>query len=85
MYSCRQASRIVSESLDRKLTMQEQINLRMHLFICSMCRNFKQNIYMLEQMMRRLGLDDVMPETLSGKDRETILAGLGKRLQAAEK
>jgi hypothetical protein len=85
MYSCRQASRIASDGLDRKLTVKEWIHLKMHLFVCSMCRNFEQNLRMLERAMRHIGSDDVVTEPLSAKDMETIRTGLGARLQATDK
>lgn len=85
MYSCREASRIASEALDRKLTLQERINLRMHLFVCDMCRNFKQNIIALEQTMQRIASGDAILEPLSGQDREIIRIGLEKHLQSTGK
>ncbi len=80
MYSCRQASRIVSEAMERKLTMKERINLRIHLFVCDMCRNFKQNVHLLERTLRRIGSGDALHEPLSERDRQTILMGLEGRL-----
>ncbi|WP_288061697.1 zf-HC2 domain-containing protein [Rodentibacter caecimuris] len=49
---CRQATRIISDSHERSLTLQERGGLRLHLAICSHCRNFKQNCDELSQLMK---------------------------------
>lgn len=44
MLSCKQASQLVSQSLERKLSRRERLALRMHLWICKYCRRFSQQI-----------------------------------------
>lgn len=44
MLSCKQASMLVSQSLERKLNGRERFALRMHLFICKYCKRFSQQI-----------------------------------------
>ena len=39
--------------MDRKLSLAEQIQLRVHLVICSGCRNFSRQIDQLRQISRR--------------------------------
>ena len=38
--SCREASRLLSESLDRGLTRRERWSLRLHTALCGACRKF---------------------------------------------
>lgn len=38
--SCREASRLISESLDRELTWRERWSLRLHTVLCGACREF---------------------------------------------
>lgn len=40
--SCREASRLISESLDRELTRRERWALRFHSMLCTACRRFAQ-------------------------------------------
>lgn len=47
MLSCKQASEVISQSLDRKLTTWERFNLKLHLFICKYCRYFSQQLQTL--------------------------------------
>lgn len=73
MYSCKEASEIISTALERKLTLSEWLNLKMHLSLCSKCRNYSQNIRVIEDILQRLrgqGQDEVR---LSDADREIIL------------
>ena len=44
MLSCKQASQLVSQSLDRKLNMRERFALKLHLFICKYCLRFSQQL-----------------------------------------
>jgi hypothetical protein len=45
--SCREASRLISESLDRELTRRERWSLRIHAAICTACQRFAKQIKLL--------------------------------------
>ncbi|HMP06831.1 MAG TPA: zf-HC2 domain-containing protein [Lacipirellulaceae bacterium] len=49
--SCREASRLISESLDRQLSTRERWALRIHLAICSACRQFARQIKLLRDAL----------------------------------
>ena len=38
MISCKKASQLMSEGMNRRLSMSETIGLRMHLFMCGTCK-----------------------------------------------
>lgn len=44
MLSCKDASQIISQSLDRQLTMRERFALKLHLLICKYCKQFSQQV-----------------------------------------
>lgn len=44
MLTCRQASQLISESLDRPLTFSDRLKIRFHLFICDACNRFNIQI-----------------------------------------
>lgn len=53
MLACKQATRLASAALDRKLSLSEQIQLRLHLAICNGCRNFTRQIDLIRQISKR--------------------------------
>ena len=54
MLTCKEASRLVSQGLDRRLGLLERIRVRVHLAICDSCTNFKKQMDFLRQAMARL-------------------------------
>ncbi|HHF1007027.1 TPA: zf-HC2 domain-containing protein, partial [Haemophilus influenzae] len=48
---CRQATRMISESHERSLDIQEKVGLKVHLVTCSRCRRFQRNCKTLSEMM----------------------------------
>lgn len=55
MISCREASRLISASLDRPLSGWERGKLRFHLFLCGNCRAFRGQLRQLRAAARRAG------------------------------
>ena len=54
LLTCREASRLVSQGLDRKLGFGERVALRVHLAICDGCSNFKSQVAFLRRAVKRL-------------------------------
>jgi hypothetical protein len=53
--SCKEAARLVSQGLDRKLGFGERVTLRVHLAICNGCTNFRKQMDFLRRAVERLG------------------------------
>ena len=49
LFSCQQASQMVSESLDRPLRLRDRVTLRMHLLMCSFCTRFSRQMRFLRR------------------------------------
>jgi anti-sigma factor RsiW len=49
---CRQIVVLLSASLDRRLTPGEQIELRLHLFLCAWCARYLKQIKFLRSALR---------------------------------
>jgi predicted anti-sigma-YlaC factor YlaD len=47
MLNCRAATQLLSEALDRELSLADRMNLKMHVMMCSGCRNFGQQMKVL--------------------------------------
>jgi hypothetical protein len=47
MISCKKASRLASEQLERKLSLRERLLLRLHLAYCAGCRRMEKQFVFL--------------------------------------
>lgn len=54
MITCKQASQLISQSLDRRLSWQERLSLRLHTIICDACRRFSQQLHTLRVALKRM-------------------------------
>jgi hypothetical protein len=54
MIDCRRASQLISQSLDRKLSLSERLSLRIHTLICDPCRRFGQQLRTLRDTFKRM-------------------------------
>ena len=54
MLSCKQASQIISQSLDMPLTMRERFALNLHQIICKYCKRFSQQLQTLRVAMNTM-------------------------------
>lgn len=61
--SCREASRLISESLDRELTRRERWSLRIHTLLCTACRSFARQTSMIREAIANM--PDALRETFS--------------------
>jgi len=79
MFSCRKASRLLSDSLDRELTRREKLALRFHLFICKFCRRAAKQFRFIQEIgarLRQLREDALGRERLTSEAKERILEKL---------
>ena len=56
MLTCKQASQLISQSLDRPLSWSSRLQLRFHLVICDACTRFKQQLNQLRSAVQRVTL-----------------------------
>lgn len=47
MLTCKQASQLISQSLDQPLSWSQRLQLKMHLLLCSACNRFRQQLLLL--------------------------------------
>jgi hypothetical protein len=50
MLSCKDTTRLMSEAMDRELSLRERFTLRMHLIMCSGCNSFKKQMGFLKKV-----------------------------------
>jgi predicted anti-sigma-YlaC factor YlaD len=59
MMNCKEATQLMSQNLERKLSLVERLGLHMHLVICKGCRATERHFAFLHAAARRIGT----PET----------------------
>lgn len=52
MLSCKEVSRLVSDSLDHKLSLWSRLQVRLHLMMCSFCSHFRRQVLFLRSAVR---------------------------------
>lgn len=56
--TCKEATSLVSQGLDRKLSLWEGLTLRMHLLICDACSKFVRQSEFIRRAVRRMSERD---------------------------
>ncbi|MDL2356247.1 MAG: zf-HC2 domain-containing protein [Pseudomonadota bacterium] len=51
--TCREVHRLVSEGMDRELSLLERGRVRVHLLVCSACTRFNAQMDLLRRAMRQ--------------------------------
>jgi len=61
MLSCREATKMMSDGLDRRLTRWQRMQLRLHVMMCSACRAYRHQLELVRALLRRRFSDDPQP------------------------
>jgi len=73
MLTCKQASQLISQSLDHPLSWVQRLQLRLHLLICTPCTRFRQQLDLLRRALQNIRNsienDDAVQLPLDAKDR----------------
>jgi Putative zinc-finger len=56
--SCREASRLISQGMERRLSVWERIVLRLHMGICDACTRFSRQAGFLRRALKAYGSTD---------------------------
>jgi hypothetical protein len=83
MLNCNQTTQLVSQSLDRRLTLSERFALQLHLMLCKFCKRFSQQIQIMhvniKTLINTVENDDTINLPSSAKNRITELAELNRQ------
>lgn len=52
--TCKESHRLISEAMDRELSLMERTRLRAHVMLCDACHNFNGQMHLIRQAMSRL-------------------------------
>jgi hypothetical protein len=72
--TCKKATRLLSEAMDRRLSFFEKFGLRLHLFLCKWCRRYGEQLKFLRSAARECQEHESRqePQRLSPEARERI-------------
>ncbi len=82
MPNCRETSRLVSESMDRKLPLFKRMLVWLHLRMCKYCHRFERQLLKVREISRHINhhIEALDPSvTLSAEARERIRGALRTR------
>jgi hypothetical protein len=77
MLSCKQASQLASQALDRPIPARERLALGFHLLICRFCRRFTRQLAQIRAAI------DVLTRQLELDESVRLSAEAGSRIAAA--
>ena len=69
---CQQIVEQISDSMERRLTVRESINLKLHLWICAWCQWYLEHIRLIHDVAHAHEPDLTSGPTLSAEARERI-------------
>jgi len=77
MLSCKDVTRLISESMDRSLPLGKRIGVRLHLLICKFCARYERQLILIRETIRRFSASVEAPgepsgETLTEEAKERI-------------
>lgn len=53
MLNCKQNTELLSQALERPITLGEKISMRLHLLMCRGCRNFDKQLHFIHKAARQ--------------------------------
>lgn len=54
MLNCKENSELLSQALDRPVTLRERLAMRLHLMMCRGCRNFEKQLAFIRRAAREM-------------------------------
>ena len=85
MLTCKQTSDLISQGLDRHLPFSQRLGVRIHLLMCSTCRQYEKQLRFIRQATGKLSQDaesrGQAAPPLPAKARERIKSALKQKLE----
>jgi len=67
MLSCKDATRLISESMDVSLPIGKRIGMRLHLLMCRFCSRYERQLLLIREAVRRIVATEGKPGEPSGE------------------
>ncbi len=84
MISCKDITRLISDSMDRSIPLGKRVGVRIHLLLCRFCARYERQLLLIRQTAKRLvAMEETdegsIPGALSEDARERIRQSLRSR------
>lgn len=66
MLSCKDVTRLVSESMDRSLPPGKRIGVRIHLLLCRFCARYERQLLLIRETVRLFVAEEEKPRGAQG-------------------
>lgn len=77
MKTCKETSQLISESLDRKLSLRERASIKLHTMRCDLCSRYSEQLRFLKNTCTETDVEQSTPQTRLDEDaRERIRSRL---------
>lgn len=53
MPNCQEVSLLTSRAMDEKISLKEQVGLKMHLLVCKWCRRYSKQVNLIRDIVRQ--------------------------------
>jgi hypothetical protein len=82
MFNCREVSRLVSESVDRKIPTHRRLGVKIHLLMCRFCSRYSKQIRLLGEIVRLYAesVPDRAHGALSSHARQRIKSAINEKV-----
>ncbi len=83
IFDCSEISRLVSDSMDRKLPLHQRLGIRLHLLMCRHCTRYRKQLLFLRKAIRfpsATATDEKPSANLSDESRNRIKQAIQNHL-----
>ena len=63
MLTCKETTEMISKEVDDGLNLRESLDMRLHILMCSACRNYRGNVQFLRRACRSAATPGQSPDT----------------------
>jgi len=84
IFDCSEISRLVSDSMDRKLSFYQRLGIRIHLMMCRYCARYRKQLFFLRKTIRfhsAMAVDEKPSTDLSDESRNRIKRAIQNHLK----
>lgn len=76
MISCKRATELISKEMEEELSFGEKCLLNIHLYICEFCEQFRKQLCVMREVLRKKDMPRLEDKTLSDEAKNRILQRL---------